>query len=102
MPTMRRVVPATSSGCPAPIWLLTSVLAVEANELTMTKTMPDTLRMMFVTASGRSPRCSTAMKKRNHVEMATNIWIIVHTETFSMSRSSLGENPAKRNSPYLR
>ena len=64
--------------------------------------MPDTLRMMFVTASGRSPRCSTAMKKRNHVEMATNIWIIVHTETFSMPRSSLGENPAKRNSPYLR
>ena len=39
--------------------LLTSDPQVEANAMSTMNSMPDTLRTMLVTASERSPKCST-------------------------------------------
>ena len=44
---------------PAPMRLLTSDPQVEANAMSTMNSMPDTLRTMLVTASERSPKCST-------------------------------------------
>ena len=65
------IVPRTYRASPAPIRLLIRVLQVEAKVMTIIKGKADTLRMMLVMASDRSPRCSTAMKKRNQVDIDT-------------------------------
>ena len=53
-----RMVERTLSEQPAPMRLLTSEPHVEAKAIITMNRMPLTLRMMFVTASDRSPRCS--------------------------------------------
>ena len=52
------MVERTLSQWPAPMRLLTSEPHVEAKAIITMNRMPLTLRMMFVTASDRSPRCS--------------------------------------------
>ena len=39
------------------------------------------LRMIFATASCVSPKCSIAMKNRNHGATLINEWNMLHTDT---------------------
>ena len=59
----------TSSARRAPIALLTRVQAVAPKALTGMNSRVEVLRIMLEMASGSSPKCSTATKKRNHVPM---------------------------------
>lgn len=66
-----------------------SVLAVVAKALMMMKKKDEMLRSMLVIAKGRSPKCSTAMKKRNQVDMDMKACNIVQTEVLNMCESVL-------------
>ena len=65
----RRTIGITSSARRAPIALLTRVQAVAPKALTGMNSRVEVLRIMLEMASGSSPKCSTATKKRNHVPM---------------------------------
>ena len=80
----------------------TSVLHVEAKAMTTIKGRADTLRIILVIANGRSPKCSTAMKKRNQVDIETKFWIMVHTEVFKICRNESPRCSPKVFKPYLR
>ena len=88
----------TSFGSPRPIRVLTSALVVEPNALIVTKRIDERLRTMFEMASCRSPRCSTARKKRNQVAVEMNACIMVQIETLKIRPSSRKFTPRKRNS----
>ena len=85
--TCCRIVGITASSRPAPIRLLTSALHVEAKAATTMNGMPEMLRITFVIANARSPRCSTKRKNKNHVEKDMKFCIIVQKDTFRMRRS---------------
>ena len=72
-----------------------------ANALNIINEMFDTLRMMFTTASGCSPRCSTARKKPNQIPTAMKSWSIVQTEVSMISRSSFQSKRPNTFSAYF-
>lgn len=96
---MRRHSSSTLSLCPAPMRLLTSELAVDANALTNMKMNDETLRTMLEMASGRSPRCSMATKKKSQAKNANPSCAMIHTETLRIRPSSGKSMPRQRNSP---
>ena len=98
---MRRPSSMTSSVRSAPIRLLTSELAAVAKAFVKMKTRAETLRTRLITASGRSPRCSTAMKKKNQTLTETNDWSMVHTERFSTRRRTAKSKVNIFSSRYL-
>ena len=94
-------VPLTYCISPAPIRLLINVLVVEAKAITVMKGIADTLRIILVMASERSPRCSTAMKNKNQVDMDRKFCIIVHKDTFRMRFNIPHWMPEKWFKPYF-
>lgn len=84
MRTCCRIVPGTLLISPAPIRLLTREPHVVANAIATINGIPDTLRIMFVMASARSPRCSTKRKNMNQVDSEKKFWIIVQKDTFNI------------------
>ena len=68
----------------------------------MMKGIAESDRTRFTTASGRSPRCSTAIKKMNQTDSARNSCIIVQQEIANTRRSTVTSksfNPPEN--PYL-
>ena len=66
--------------CPAPTRLLTKELLVVPKELTITKKRVETLRVMLDTASSIFPKCSMAMKNRNHGAILIKECSMLHTD----------------------
>lgn len=85
----------------APIKLLTSELVVAAKAETGIKKNMAALRTILDTASGRSPRCSTAIKNKNQVAIAKKDWIMVQTEMLSMPDNNLGLKLDRLKSAYF-
>ena len=73
----------------APIRLLTNEPQVEANAIVIINGMPETLRMILVMASARSPRCSTTRKNIKQVDMDGRFCIIVQKDTPNIAFSVL-------------
>lgn len=66
--------------CPAPKRLLTKEPLVAPKELTITKKRVETLRVMLETASSIFPKCSMAMKNRNHGAILIKECSMLHTD----------------------
>ena len=100
MIVLRQVLQTWEVAC-APIRLLTSELVVAAKAETGMKKNMAALRTMLDTASGRSPRCSTAIKNRNQVAMARKDWIMVQMEILSMPDNNFGLKLDRLKSAYF-
>ena len=86
----------TAVGQPLPKKLDAKVEAVEAKADTVMKVKPEMVRITLVTASSRCPRCSMAMKKRNHVLSDKKLCTIIHKLTLSILPSRRNLNFGNR------
>lgn len=96
MRVARLIMGTTASRWSAPRRLEVRVEAVEANATRVTNMKLEMARITLVAASSREPKCSTAMKKTNHVVSERKFCTIVQMEILSILPSRRHLNLGKR------